>query len=324
MSNLFIGLGGTGIEAVKEVFKKQYLVGMGRKPTEQYLLIDTDTPHWSIPDDLLHSFIDIGDISLYSIKEYALNSPYKEWFTAWFDYTVLPPKELNYMTLGLKRPLGRLCLLGHYDEIYQRLFDVICKLDNSLLEDEQLNVFVVSGSCGATGSAIALDILYLISTILKSSKIQHRDRCDNVCLMIALPDIWLDRKNPDSLLWYKYISNYVAFFTELEFAMNDDKTVSATYCPIVPPEKWMAGKPFSPFKHGYALETQGRTTEQVQRDMGDILCSLAENNVINSIDVLALTDRVLTERIDEIKSISDGRYSFVDRKFARKVLGFEN
>ena len=86
MSSLYIGLGGSGIDAVKDVFERN----KGNEVScskDEFLLIDTDVHSRSdLPEVLQRSFIEIGAKSPTQIKEEALNSPQKEWFLNWYDY----------------------------------------------------------------------------------------------------------------------------------------------------------------------------------------------------------------------------------------------
>ena len=75
----------------------------------------------------------------------------------------------------------------------------------------------------------------MLNTILKSGSFPNVERCDNVYLLVAMPEMWIEYANPD--LKYKYVSNAVAFFTELQFAIDNKNTIPSPYYPAVPPEK---------------------------------------------------------------------------------------
>ena len=80
MGNLYIGLGGFGIDAVKAVFERNQDDEISNSKDE-YLLIDTDThSERDLPEILQRSFIGIGEKTPTQTKEEALNSPQKEWF----------------------------------------------------------------------------------------------------------------------------------------------------------------------------------------------------------------------------------------------------
>ena len=188
MSSLYIGLGGFGIEAVKAVFERNQGNEISHSK-DDYLLIDTDVfSERDLPVDLQRSFIGIGEKTPTQIKEEALNSPQKEWFLNWYDYYDYDHTLID--GTGTVRPYGRIALLSKYDEVYHRLSSVLCELERGLAADELLHVFVFTGSCGGTGSAITMDILYMIRTIMMSGVIRNVEKCNNICLLVALPQLW--------------------------------------------------------------------------------------------------------------------------------------
>ena len=316
MNNLYIGLGGTGINALKAIYEKT-CTEENNQCNNSYILIDTDFGSMNcLPNSLQRSFIDIGSESPSKIKVRALQSPLKRWFVGWYDwYDQSFP--LNNGS-GAERIYGRLGLFANYEVIYHYLSATLCQLAAELHPEDSLKIFVVTGSCGGTGSAIMMDILYMINTILKSGSVPNAERCDNVYLLVAMPEMWIEHTNPD--LQYKYTSNAVAFFTELQFAIDNKYTIPSPYYPAVPPKEWMEDRPFSPFRHGYALESRGKSKEQVSFGMADLVCSLSEGNPIHQDDVRILIGNMLAEWLQSHKEISNGNYSFVDWKFARKVL----
>lgn len=316
MRNLYIGLGGTGIYAMKAVYEKT-CTEENNQCNNRYVLIDTDLcSRNSLPNSLQRSFIDIGAVPPSQIKARALQSPIKRWFVGWYDgYDY--PYSINDGS-GAIRPNGRIGLFGKYDDIYQRLSTIIYQSAAELHPENLLKIFVVTGSCGGTGSAISMDIMYMLNTILKSGSVPNAERCDNVYLLVAMPEMWIEHSKPD--LQYKYISNAVAFFTELQFAIDDKDTIPSPYYPVVPPQKWMEKEPFSPFKYGYAIESRGKNKEQVSCNIAEVICSLSKGSPIYQDNFFNLESNVLTEWLQSHKEASNGNFSFVDWKFARQVL----
>ena len=79
MSNLYIGLGGAGVDAVKAVCNKKQSWDDFRR--DRFLLIDTDIHDRNdLPEILREGFVDIGEKSPCQIKADALNSPLRRWF----------------------------------------------------------------------------------------------------------------------------------------------------------------------------------------------------------------------------------------------------
>lgn len=320
MSNIFIGLGGAGIDAVKAVCNKKQSLDDFRR--DRFLLIDTDIHDRNdLPEILREGFVDIGEKSPSQIKADALNSPLKRWFLGWYNW--YDDNHFLHEGTGTVRPYGRIGLYGRYDYIYQRISAVLCQSANELQQEEPLNIFVYTGSCGGTGSAIVLDILYMINTILKSGEMPNANRCMNICLVVAMPEMWIDyyKQQPD--VQHKLVSNAVAFFTELKFVIVNAETVPTPYYPAMPPKSWMKYEPFSPCNCCYyGVESVGKTKEQMSQDMAGLVCSCEATPDIAT-GVHNLSGNVLAEWIKSHNEESNGIYSFVDWRFARKVLDLD-
>ena len=312
MGSLYIGLGGAGINAVAAIYKKKKEVDDNRD-SDCYLLIDRDSmTSQQLPESLSGSFIDIGEQSPIKIKKYALNSPMKRWFVGWYDYyDIETPMHESFSCV---RQHGRIALFGAYQSVYHRLLDNINQQEQSLILNEQLHIYVVTGSCGGTGSAILLDVLYMINTITRLNDIKNV----TVCLLVVLPELWIGYEEP--IARHNNIANAVAFFTELQFVLDNRHTTPSPFYPVIPPSKWMENEPFNPFDYGYAVDSSGKTKEQVSRTIADFVCSFGDVNLIIPSDVHNLTDGIMIRTLETYKKYSDGRYSFVDWKFERRVL----
>lgn len=278
MSNLYIGLGGAGTDAVKAVYEKSQLNKVSCNK-EQYLLIDTDClSRKYLPDVLQKTFIGIGSKSPDQIRKEVLDSPQREWLLDWYDYYECD-HPLSEGT-GTVRPYGRIALLSKYDEIYHRLSSVLCELESGLATDELLHVFVFTGSCGGTGSAITLDILYMIRTIMMSGAIRNVEKCNNICLLVALPQLWISMVGRncdyyDPSLEYKFSANAVAFFAELQSVIDSSDVTPSPYYPLVPPEENMKDLPFVPFNCCCVFESNRMTKGQVWNNMAEVACVLS-------------------------------------------------
>lgn len=278
MSNLYIGLGGLGIEAVKAVFERNQKKEISCSKDE-YLLIDTDAhSERDLLEVLQRPFIGIGKKSPTQIKEEALKSPTKEWFLNWYDY--YDNDHSLHDGTGTVRPYGRIALLSEYDEVYHRLSSVLCELERGLASDELLHVVVLTGSCGGTGSAITLDILYMIRTIMMSGLIHDVEKCNNICLLVAMPQLWVSMVGRnydyyDPSLEYKFTANAVAFFAELQSAIDSSNVTPSPYYPLIPPTEWMKDLPFVPFSCCCAFESNRMTKNQVCHNMAEVACALS-------------------------------------------------
>jgi len=173
-----------------------------------------------------------------------------------------------------------LALLSQYDEVYHHLTSVLCELEQGLDTDELLHVIVFAGSCGGTGSAITLDILYMIRTVMMSGVIRHVEKCNNVCLLLAMPQLWISMAGMnydcyDPSLEHKLTANAIAFFTELQSAINSSDENLSSYSPLVPPADWMKGLPFVPFSCCCVFESNRMTKSQVCNNMAEVACALS-------------------------------------------------
>ena len=277
MSNLYIGLGGAGTDAVNAVYEKNQLNKVSCNK-EQYLLIDTDClSRKYLPDVLQKTFIGIGSKSPDQIRKEVLDSPQRECLLDWYDYYECD-HPLNDGT-GMVRPYGRIALISKYEEVYHRLSSALCELERGLATDELLHVIVFTGSCGGTGSAITLDILYMIRTIMMSGVIHDVEKCNNISLLVAMPQLWISIIGKDytqyaPTLVYNLTANAVAFFTELQSAIDHSDDVSSSYKPLVPPAEWMKDESFVPFSCCCVFESNRMTKGEVSRNMAEVAYSL--------------------------------------------------
>ena len=277
MSCLYVGLGGFGIDAAKTVFERNQLNKKGCSK-DKFLLIDTDVhQRGNFPEELRRAFIAIGEKAPDFIKEEVMNSPQKEWFISWYDW--YDRNSSLHEATETVRPYGRIALLSKYDEMYNHLTSVLCELEQGLDTDELLHVIVFTGSCGGTGSAITLDILYMIRTIMMSGVIRDLEKCNNICLFVAMPQLWISMagKNYDHYdpsLEYKLTANSIAFFTELQSAINSSDVTPSSYSPLVPPAEWMKDYPFYPFSCCCVFESNRMTKSQVCNNMAEVACAL--------------------------------------------------
>lgn len=277
MSCMYIGLGGFGIDAAKAVFERSQKDKICFSK-DKYLLIDTDVQQREeLPEELQKSFFGIGEKTPNQIKEEVLNSTQKEWFSDWYDWYDRDSSLLD--GTGTVRPYGRIALLSKYDEVYHRLSSALCEMESELDTDELLHVIVLAGSCGGTGSAITLDILYMIRTIMMSGVIRDLEKCNNICLFVAMPQLWIsmagmnyDYYNPS--LEYKLTANSIAFFTELQSAINSSDVTPSSYSPSVPHADWMRDLPFVPFSCCCVFESNRMTKSQVCNNMAEVACAL--------------------------------------------------
>ncbi len=164
---LVIGLGGTGIEILKEIkdtFAKQFVPdqdaagnALDHPPCTAYLGIDTD--EWecqSLPaDESIHLGIPGFAQMLHNRKEFFPHS------RDWLDPRIQGHSNASFCC----RQLSRLLLSGCYQQVAAKLTD---KLHRLMVQSGpgRLEIVICTGLCGSTGSGLFLDLPQIIRHIL--------------------------------------------------------------------------------------------------------------------------------------------------------------
>ncbi len=179
---LIVGVGGTASRVLKH-FKekvKDRFGGQGTFPTMRTLFIDTDVADLcrltetgqdadrQQPDATLHT-------PLRKPQDYRCrSSKLLKWLSRRWLYNI--PRSLK--TEGL-RPLGRLALVDHATEVYERLREALDAATSPSSAEacvEQwglpfrptpLRAFIVASVSGGTGSGMVLDVAYMLRQILE-------------------------------------------------------------------------------------------------------------------------------------------------------------
>ena len=227
---LIIGLGGTGADAllnIKRKFKERFelpVVGgeVQDKPARTaYLAIDTDLQELSARS--------VGEVSLRTSEKFGLEMPDLEnliknpaemmaWEKSWWDKRV-PPTEAGNGAGGV-RQVGRLLLFRNANRLVQTLQQTIrhlMQLDRTDTSDD-LNVVIVTGISGGTGSGIFLDLAYLIRHVMENHFIGVKFR---IQAYVILPGVNLDRINLPTESKIRLLkTNGFAALKELDYWMN--------------------------------------------------------------------------------------------------------
>lgn len=172
---LVIGLGGLGSSVVRDL--KGMLMGEV-KPEDniQYLMIDSDIPYMENMIEDSKDGIGLNATEIISIYRPNLDNilvngirknPVHENLANWMrdDFPML-----NIGTDGAhgNRQIGRLMFSNAYEDVRYLLFD---KLESVYARsDDSLDIIVVSGVAGGTGSGILSDVVYNIRAYAKSKK----------------------------------------------------------------------------------------------------------------------------------------------------------
>ncbi len=175
---LIIGLGGLGGKTVCKL-KRKMLNRFG-EPNEtrvQFLVMDTD-------DAELHHYIDCGSLAeKEAVHLYSYGYPICKTLRQPFDMMPRAIKELippnwrpsldNFSTAQI-RWYGRLRLMD--SDTYEKVW---CAIQNSIktmgnFREQRLEVHIITGLCGGTGSGICIDIPYLVRKVADSMGVPKR------------------------------------------------------------------------------------------------------------------------------------------------------
>ena len=231
-ATLIIGLGGTGTDAVIKIKKEMY---KQLKPDDEsaaiptyesirFLVIDSDRTqlekqNGAISDiDKNNEFFNVGNDSIkqtFAAKK--VLEARKE--LSWLDFEHINPDDASNGAGGI-RQVGRFLLVDKAQMIYAKIkSQMMAALRDA--KSGNLNVHILSGLSGGTGSGTFLDICYLVRAALDEiGKPNSR-----VCGYFFLPDVNLSvpevSANP-LLSGYIKVNGYAAL-QELDYCMNFGK-----------------------------------------------------------------------------------------------------
>lgn len=166
---LFIGLGDTGQNLLTRL-KTLYYQTLGQIPAGlKFLAIDIeDRIH---AQSLQRNIIKLDDnveflkLDFQSTKNIIEGLHLYPHIQEWLNKNEQPPhfyEDIAQGTLGF-RPIGRLRLFFSYKPILDKITTILQQLTHVTIPySATLKIFVISSACGGTGSAIFLDIAYLI------------------------------------------------------------------------------------------------------------------------------------------------------------------
>ena len=227
--NIIIGLGGTGIDCLKEVKKQVY---NRIKPDDsitsdiptyqniQFLAIDSDRN--SINDvtfagiDPMNEYFDIGCSDIHSILGHSKilrQTPSLRWLS---DRIQIYNAQSG---AGGVRQVGRLLMMTQSDRLKKT---IIYKVTSALLRGlagAKLKIHIFTGMGGGTGSGVFLDICYIIRHIIEEFNLERRP---TIAGYFFLPDVNLQRIH-DGYVRHQIEINGFAAMKELDHCMNFDK-----------------------------------------------------------------------------------------------------
>lgn len=221
---LFIGLGGTGIDCLKEVKKAVY---NRIKPDDiksnspqyrhiQFLGIDSDAnsinDDWVFDLDSKAEFLELSCIGLAKIvhPHRFLSKPSLQWFNN--DVRIIN----SAVGANGVRQVGRLLTFFNIEEVANV---ITRKISTAIigLHTTSLNVHIFTGTGGGTGSGCFLDICYMIKHILEHQVISSRT---NVYGYFFLPDVNISKTEIPKHVIDLIEANSYAFMKELDYCMK--------------------------------------------------------------------------------------------------------
>lgn len=232
---LVVALGGTGVQVAARLKRKllaHYNAADLRSEMIKFLLLDTIALSKQSDKEIKRLFSEAEEeyVSLaenfnayaYLQQNYSKDRDLREWWDN--RYTVSP----QYQEWGAKRvrQLGRLFLHHKHlqvESIVQHKVADTCTLYEELVRGQNLadvganfRVYVVTSSCGGTGSGIFFDILYKIWRAVLS-----QGRVPEVRAFMFMPGIYEAEARKRSLeLVEAHRANAYAFFKELDFFIS--------------------------------------------------------------------------------------------------------
>jgi hypothetical protein len=240
---LFIGLGGTGVKTLaylKRILQRS-VPEEERRTFYRFRLFDTDHTEWDflekefdaefkLDPDFIHrefEWCSIGNFNPQAwwqeIKRDPQNPVHSD-ILRWIDPREAEGFPSRMVTVGAdaRRQLGRLCLAHHFETVKTTIRRDITQLNAVRAEgnvQRQIQIIIVTGSCGGTGSSVFYDILYLINLIYHD--LAHADPLLRPVIFAPKPFIRAaeaDRRGAELIA--RYQANGYAFLAELQHAFE--------------------------------------------------------------------------------------------------------
>lgn len=231
MNSLFIGLGGAGIASVAEFAMK--VRNHGADNNNEYLYLDTDESSKEWYPFIEPDFVHLGGATKkgHSIANMILNAAkmvadpaitddgkkkYVQ-FLQWYDTNIVSKEELTKGAEGI-RMLSRAMLFADYDKIRRRITGKLSYIDGNN-QPAIRKIYVVSGTCGGTGSGCVIDILYMLNEIRIRQDYAATQLPIN--LLLVMPQGYLKDVSEQSSLYAAYRLNAYAIIDEINGFLKD-------------------------------------------------------------------------------------------------------
>lgn len=207
MNSLYIGLGGAGIASVATYSKMAHDSKVGRN--DEFLYLDTDMSIRERYPIVGNDFILLGNgrwsiDRLVKEEQSRLIDPETgvfgkraaRQFLKWFDQSPynMRGEPIDKGTDG-NRTHARAMLYFSYYHVKQAILSRLPYRDKDG-DYQYRKVFVISGSCGGTGSGIVLDILFLLNEIVQENRLYGHCPFD---LLLVMPQGFIVQALPNNV-----------------------------------------------------------------------------------------------------------------------------
>jgi serine/threonine protein kinase len=220
---LFIGLGGLGCSSLSDLYQTMAVDIDCLRPLQDHAWMAIDTDADSL-DAIVSAQVEprlpssaATQIQLYKPQEYRTASPhlFRALSRRWL-YNI--PRSLK--TEGV-RPLGLLAMLDHFEQLKRSLSNKLEDLVKSSSEDptaasEPIRVYLISSAHGGTGSAMIIEMGYLIRDIFRALRWHNYRLIGNLTAATTVSATYSDMA----------ASSSVACLTEISHCMKPDTLIA--------------------------------------------------------------------------------------------------
>lgn len=164
---IVIGLGGTGLKTVVSLKRK---IPKDARTLLKFFCIDSDKNEVLINELEPDEYLNVSVPGVSSIVG-NLRSESAEFIRPWF------PSNLNFKVVsgdeGAKqfRPMGRLYLFRNVDKVFNAIDmatkQLRAKFADVKIASKTINVYLISSTCGGTGSGMLLDVAYIVRKVIE-------------------------------------------------------------------------------------------------------------------------------------------------------------
>ena len=187
--HIIIGIGGTGIDALKSLKRKVYtflepsdpFTPVPRYDSIRFLALDTDEFSLGDPQnerDLQESeFVNFSVPRLWKrldphFPDGRASLKNRPDLNNWMSIDQLPPL-LGPSSPRAIRQMGRFMLMERVQDVYGAIMNAVDSLQHVMSHGQPINIHILAGISGGTGSGCFIDVCYLVRSVLESMGIQH-------------------------------------------------------------------------------------------------------------------------------------------------------